>query len=146
MPAIDTLYDEAVKLLAKRNYSAPEISRLLAKQSDDADQIQGTVDALIAENYLNDARIAEYLAEKAVGKGQGPGRIRQLLRLRTLETDLVENTVNSLDADWFKMAQTIRDKMFEGSGPLDQKQKGKLVRKLQCQGFSMDVVREIVEG
>ena len=103
-------------------------------------------DARIAENYLNDARMAEYLAEKGVRKGHGSGRIHQTLKQRGLEADLVENAVNSLDADWFEMAQAIRDKMFKEAGPLDQKQKSKLIRKLQYQGHSMDAIREVVEG
>ncbi|ABN63939.1 regulatory protein RecX [Shewanella baltica] len=74
------LYDHAVSLLAKRDYSSGELSRTLLRMTENSECVDSALQRLIVSGYLDDERLVIHLVDKHIRKKHGPTRIRQEVR------------------------------------------------------------------
>ena len=137
----DTLYEEAVSLLAKRDYASGEIRRVLSRQADEA-CVEQVMTQLLSHHYLDDSRLIEREIEKRMNKRYGPSRIKQELRQKGLDPLLIEQALEDKDVDWFEVCQQAKEKKFGETLPQDSKEKAKMVRYLQYRGHSMPAIME----
>jgi len=140
------LYDQAVTLLAKRDYASGEIKRYLKRYSSDEDSINSVMDRLISHHYLDDSRLIEKEIKKQLAKRHGPSRIKQELRQKGLELLAIEQALEDLDVDWFELAEELRIKKFGDELPTDPKEKAKQIRYLQYRGHTMGIIMELLSN
>ena len=140
------LYDQAVMLLAKRDYASGEIKRCLKRYSSDEDSINSVMDRLISHHYLDDSRLIEKEIKKQLAKRHGPSRIKQELRQKGLELLAIEQALEDLDVDWFELAEELRIKKFGDELPTDPKEKAKQIRYLQYRGHTMGIIMELLSN
>ena len=141
------LYEHAVTLLAKRDYSSGEIYRHLKRNSPDEETIIETVmERLISHHYLDDSRLIEKEMVRQLNKKHGLIRIKQELKQKELDSLLIEQALEDLDVDWFELAEELRTKKFGNTLPNDAKEKAKQVRYLQYRGHSIGIIMELLSN
>jgi regulatory protein len=136
------LYDHAVSLLAKRDYSSGELTRTLVKMTENSECVDSALQRLIGCGYLDDERLVIHLVDKHIRKKHGPTRIRQEVRQKGFSQELVEQTLEKAGVDWYAMARELKVSKFGEERASDAKEKNKQVRYLQYKGFSMDMIFE----
>jgi len=136
------LYDHAVSLLAKRDYSSGELSRTLLRMTENSECVDSALQRLIVSGYLDDERLVIHLVDKHIRKKHGPTRIRQEVRQKGFSPELVEQTLEKAGVDWYAMARELKVSKFGEERASDAKEKNKQVRYLQYKGFSMDMIFE----
>ena len=137
------LYDFAVGLLAKRDYSSGEMRRYLSRQ-DDEDAVESVMGRLLSHHYLDDTRLAEKEISKQLAKLHGLSRIKQELRRKGLDPLVVEQALEDTDVDWFELCLKAKEKKFGNKKPQEQNEKTKMIRYLQYRGHSLSVILECI--
>lgn len=140
------LYEQAVTLLAKRDYASGEIKRCLKRYSSDEDAIEAVMERLISHHYLDDSRLIEKEIRKQLAKRHGLSRIKQELKQKGLDSLAIEQALEDLDVDWFELAEELRTKKFGDELPEDAKEKAKQIRYLQYRGHSMAIIMELLSN
>ena len=136
------LYDHAVSLLAKRDYSSRELSRTLLRMTENSECVDSVLQRLIVSGYLDDERLVIHLIDKHIRKKHAPTRIKQEVRQKGFSSELVEQTLEKAEVDWYVMARELKVSKFGEERASDAKEKNKQVRYLQYKGFSMDMIFE----
>ncbi|MGD6739386.1 regulatory protein RecX (plasmid) [Photobacterium leiognathi subsp. mandapamensis] len=139
----DQLYDLAVGLLAKRDYSSGDIRRHLSKHGENT-LVEQVMDKLLSHHYLDDARLAEREISKQISKLHGLSRIKQELRQKGLDSLIIEQALEDIDVDWFELCLKAKEKKFGDRLAADHAEKAKMVRYLQYRGHSMSAILECI--
>ncbi|ANS88156.1 regulatory protein RecX (plasmid) [Vibrio scophthalmi] len=134
------LYDFAVGLLAKRDYSSGEMRRRLAEQSDDETMIELVMERLLSFHYLDDYRLAEKEIEKHLHQYHGLLRIKQVLRSKGLDSLTIEQALEDTDVDWVELCLELIVKQFGEARPRDKNEKAKMTRYQQHSGHTLPVI------
>lgn len=144
------LYQYALFLLSRRDYGKAELfarmkRRMYEKNEGIIDEqlIEGVLDKLSEQHFLDDDRVVSLLLHGYARKGYGPLRIKQEMRQKGFAETLVEHHFAELDVDWFEKAAEVRSKKFGDEIPTDFKEKGKQIRYLQYRGFFGDMIFEL---
>ena len=129
---------QAMNLLSRREHLRQELVLKLGKRfgAEAEAEIGAVLDDLAAENLLSDQRFTESYIRQRVGKGYGPDRIRQELRQKGVDPELLELALDEADVDWVERAAEVRLKKFGSSPPSDFKEKARQLRFLNYRGFS----------
>jgi len=136
------LYDYAISLLAKKNYSSGDMHRQLARLTEKMDDVDHVLRRLTDNRYLNDVQLISCLFDKHIKKFHGPTRIKQELRQKGFPSVLIEQEIGQSDVDWCALAKEARVRKFGEVLPADPKDKNKQIRHLQYKGFAMDMIFE----
>ena len=136
------LYDYAVSLLAKKNYSSGDMHRQLARLTEKMDGVELVLHRLTDNYYLNDPQLIAYLFDKHIKRLHGPTRIKQEIRQKGFPPGLIEQEIEKSDVDWYELAKEARVRKFGEALPDDPKEKNKQIRHLQYKGFTMDMIFE----
>jgi regulatory protein len=132
----------AFALLTRRDYSQAELSAKLNQYAIDADEVAKLVAELAQQNYQSDQRVAELTLASQIRKGKGLQRIKQTLKAKHLDAELISHELQ--EVDWLEQAYQLKIKKFGTSVEKDQKLKAKQVRFLQYRGFDMDVILKAI--
>ena len=136
----------AVGLLARRDYSRHQIKSKLAQKGFIDSEIEAVLTRCESQGYLDDARFAALLLRSHIAKGHGQSKIRQSMAQKGLTKEVIQETLNASDCDWFELAKQKAGKKYAASGPIDdQKERAKRVRYLLSQGFAFDQVAYALE-
>lgn len=141
---VDALYEHAVTLLARKDYSNGEMRRALHAMTDDGMNVEVVLQRLREYGYLNDRRIAENMLSRFLRKQYGPVRIRLELQQRGIARQVTESVISGCDTDWFQVAAESRIKKFGVDLPSEPKEKARQMRFLQSRGFSMEMIIEAI--
>ncbi|MGL5147434.1 MAG: regulatory protein RecX, partial [Plesiomonas shigelloides] len=128
--------NSAMAMLARRDYGRAELkAKLLAKgvEALDADM---ALDACEARGYLCEHRYGATLVRVAVAKGHGLARVRQAMRAKGLEPDMIDQSLQGAGVDWYAQARVKALKKFGATKPVDAKDRAKRIRYLLGQGFN----------
>lgn len=136
------LYDYAVSLLAKKNYSSGDMHRQLARVTEKMDDVEHVLRRLTDNHYLNDIQSINYLIDKQIKKFHGPTRIKQELRQKGFPPALIEQEIEQSGVDWYELAKEARVRKFGDALPTEPKEKNKQIRHLQYKGYTMDTIFE----
>lgn len=162
-----SLKARALRLLSQREHSRAELQRkLLARASaqvraehvDDplgedaalvsADRLQaevtGALDDLEAHGLLSDARTADALL-LAKSPRCGSRRLRQLLQAKSLDPNLVTDTLARAKETEFERAQTLWQRRF-GQPPADLRERARQQRFLAGRGFESSVIERVLKA
>jgi len=136
------LYDYAISLLAKKDYSSGDMTRLLTRLTENHAAADAVMNRLMANSYLDDVRLINYLINKHIKKAHGPTRIRQEIRQKGFPQELIEQALSRVEVDWYALARELKVRKFGEDLPAEYQEKNKQIRYLQYRGFSMDMISE----
>ena len=99
------------------------------------------IEELSTQGLQSDDRFTEVFVHNRIEKGCGPVRIIQELRKRSISDDLINQYINSHEAEWGQRACQVREKRFGQKLPSGFKDKAKQSRFLQYRGFTNEQLR-----
>ncbi|MGQ7246660.1 regulatory protein RecX [Halomonas sp. V046] len=139
--------EDAVRLLARREYSRQELSQRLATKGHAADVIVDTLARLADLDLQSDERFAESFVRSRLTRGQGPVKILADLGGRGIErrlaSDALADVAREEGVDWCELARKVLERRF-GAGdatPLAPRERARRERFLAGRGFEFDQVR-----
>lgn len=132
----------AFALLTRRDYSKADLEAKLNQYAINPEEVANLVDELAQQNYQSDQRVAELTLASQLRKGKGLQRIKQALKAKQLDTELITEELS--EVDWLDQAYQLKIKKFGMEVEMDPKLKAKQIRFLQYRGFDMDVIMKAV--
>ncbi|WP_210725871.1 regulatory protein RecX [Modicisalibacter radicis] len=132
--------DDAIRLLARREYSRAELAGRLAARHHDAESVQQTLDALEAEGLQSDARFAESFVRSRLARGQGPMKVRAGLNERGIDRELARTALDEAGTDWPALACEVLAKRFDGPGATPR-ERARRERFLAGRGFDFEQMK-----
>ncbi|MCG7601444.1 recombination regulator RecX [Halomonas sp. McH1-25] len=136
--------DDAIRLLARREYARAELERRLGAKGHALDDIERALDALAAEGLQSDERFAEIFVRSRIARGQGPIKIRAELGERGIAAEQARQAFDEAQAreavDWCALACETLAKRFTGPGE-GPRERARRERFLAGRGFDFDQVR-----
>ena len=138
-----TLKQRAVAYLARREHSRAELAKKLAAYGEQ-EEIDRVLNSLQEAKLLSDQRFAAAFVRSRAERF-GAGRLRQELRQRGVEDNLVEQELAAGDMPGeIERARVVWQKKFDGQ-PADAREWAKQARFLQGRGFSGEVIRRVLK-
>ncbi|MFW6346385.1 MAG: regulatory protein RecX [Halomonas sp.] len=132
--------DDAIRLLARREYARAELAERLAAKGHATAEVDACLDALAEAGLQSDARFAESFLRSRIARGQGPIKIRLELERRGIERALVARAFAEQEADWFALAAETLARRFSGPGD-SPRERARRERFLAGRGFDFEQVR-----
>ncbi|NNP74619.1 RecX family transcriptional regulator [Acinetobacter sp. Ac_3412] len=132
----------AFALLTRRDYSKAELISKLNLYAINPDEVANLVEELAQQNYQSDQRVAELTLASQIRKGKGLQRIKQALKAKQLDAELITEELQ--EVDWLDQAYQLKVKKFGEEVSTDPKIKAKQVRFLQYRGFDMGVIMKAI--
>ena len=139
-----TLRQQALRALARREYSRAELAGKLARVPDEPGALDALLDEFEASGWLSDERYAGMAARSRQGRFSRR-HIVEGLKAKGVEVETARSAVDALAQDDYATALALWRRRF-GTPPADQKQKARQVRFLQSRGFSLSIALKIVKG
>jgi len=136
---------QALKYLARREYSIQELSRKLRKKGYTQLQCDRVIDDLVSQKLVSDRRYAEAFVHAKVRKGLGPVRIRHALDEAGIDRELVDEVMNDVDIDWSEELRRQLVKKYGDTSPGTYKEWVKRARFLNGRGFSSEQIQAVLE-
>ncbi|HEC60516.1 MAG TPA: regulatory protein RecX [Methylophaga sp.] len=130
-----------MNLLARREHSVAELVKKLSADFE-YDDIIIAISKLTERNLQSDERFAENYLRYRSQRGFGFQKIRQELKERGVNAELISETLAESDIDWFALAADARCKRFGEQQPEDFKERAKQQRFLQYRGFTHEQITE----
>ena len=134
----------ALRLLAPREHSRFELERKLADRDHPVDLIALVLDDLAAAGLQSDERFAETYVRSALGRGQGPLKIRAGLRQRGVDDALASSHLGLADDEWQDLAAEVVRKRFGQAPPADRAEWARQARFLAGRGFTSAVAVRVL--
>jgi len=134
--------DDAIRLLARREYSRAELAGRLAAKHHDAERVQQALDALEVDGLQSDARFAESFVRSRLARGQGPMKVRAGLNERGVDRELARTALDAAQAetDWQALACEVLAKRFDGPGTTPR-ERARRERFLAGRGFDFEQMK-----
>ncbi|MFN8577898.1 MAG: regulatory protein RecX [Candidatus Sericytochromatia bacterium] len=143
---IEDVFNYGIWLLSKKDYTINDLKEKLNNKTDNSEWINESLERLINSNYLNDKRFVEnYLKDSYEYKQHGINKVKQELKQKGIDKELIENTILELEYDYFDLAYQCLSRKIRDSDLTDRKEKDRLTRFLLSRGFSFDMIRYAFE-
>jgi regulatory protein len=147
-PASSLPRDDAIRLLARREYTRAELAERLAARGHDSGEIAECLAILAEQGLQSDARFAESFLRSRIARHQGPLKIRGELARRGIERDLVQSTFAAVErageVDWFALAAETLARRFAGPGDTPR-ERARRERFLAGRGFDSEQLRHALD-
>jgi regulatory protein len=146
------LYDYAVKALGRHMRTEVGLRRLMQTRVEPGEHGEAIINSVIARlkehGYLNDAAFAEtYARLRQENEKLGSRRVRQDLKLKGVQADLAEETLEARYATTDEEAlarQHLERKRIKK--PTNEKETARVMRRLVTAGFSTSVIYKILRN
>lgn len=138
-------WNQALRLLARRDHSIQELRQKLHKKGVESEWIDPVLERLLEEDWLNELRFAESFTRSRVARGLGPYRIRRELQERGVSEGDIEKAMTPFEDGWFDLATEVKERKFGTAREKDFRERAKQQRFLQYRGFSHEQIRAAVE-
>jgi regulatory protein len=145
-PGVDAIRHQALRLLAGREHSQVELERKLLARGYAAADLTGVLDALAKTGLLSDVRMAEAYVAGRLRKGFGPLRLRQELRERGLDNDLIDPCLDLSPSDWLEQMARVAAKKFGPGQATERKELARRARFLEYRGFPPELIGRFLRG
>lgn len=134
--------DDAIRLLARREYARAELRERLAAKGHAPEAVEACLDELSEQGLQSDARFAESFLRSRVARGQGPVRIRAELSRRGVDDATARGAFDEAggEVDWFELAAATLARRFSGPGK-EPRERARRERFLAGRGFDFDQLR-----
>ena len=129
-------------MLARREYSRPELARKLAPFAENPEDIPGLLDDFERRGWLSEGRVVEQvLASRR--RRFGAQRIAHELREKGLSEAAIAGAQLQLRESELETARAVWMKKF-GVEPANARDRARQMRFLQGRGFSLDTIRRLL--
>lgn len=132
----------AFALLTRRDYSQAELIAKLNLYAINPEEVEKLVEELAQNNYQSDQRVAELTLASQLRKGKGLQRIKQALKAKQLNAELITEELQ--EVDWLDQAYQLKLKKFGEEVATDPKIKARQIRFLQYRGFDISVIMKAI--
>ena len=132
----------AFALLTRRDYSKADLEAKLNQYAINPEEVANLVDELAQQNYQSDQRVAELTLASQLRKGKGLQRIKQALKAKQLDAELITEELS--EVDWLDQAYQLKIKKFGMKVETDPKLKARQIRFLQYRGFDMGIIMKAI--
>ena len=129
---------KTMKLLARRDHSVYELT-LKLKPFYSGREIDTVIARCLQENWLDDARFAQYYIRTRSNSGYGPRRIALELQQKGVAGEIIRQALQEAAVDW----QALLLRLLERRMPLPEEpaERIKLQNMLLRRGFSSDLIQ-----
>lgn len=132
--------------LSKRDHSIYELKTKMKKKTDNDEWIEQAIEKLIELRYLDDQRyVNNFLQNSNEFKKHGPMRIKQELRLKGIDKELIFSSMAESEFDYFESALEYLNKKYSYKIE-DRKEKDRITRFFISRGFSFDMIKYAFEA
>ena len=141
-------YVDALKLLARRELSEAQVRERLARRGHASDAIDDAVARLREERAIDDARVAETIARREMGRRRGRNRVQLQVERAGIRKDVARRTVdNVFDSieDEALLEASLAKRLRGRDAIADDRELKRLYRYLIAQGFDHDRVVRALE-
>lgn len=139
-----SLKGRALKLLAAREHSRPELERKLAPHEEAPGELAQALDELQAKGFISEQRVVESVLHRRASR-LGANRVKQELQAKGVGADAVAEAVEQLRATEVERARAVWRKKF-GEPATDAAGRAKQMRFLASRGFGAEAIRRVVAG
>ncbi len=136
---------QALKYLARREYSVLELSRKLRKKGFPGPVCERVIEALTEQKLVSDRRYAEAYMHVRVRKGFGPVRIRLALEDAGVDKSIIDDVMGTAEVEWTEQLRVQLHKKYGESMPVTYKEWVKRARYLNDRGFSSEMIQSVLE-
>jgi regulatory protein len=147
-----TPYNYALNLLAARPYSTQSLRRKLVQKEYSPDEVSSTIDRLLDNGLLNDARYAEqYARSKILTTGASKRRLQQDLYRKGIKGDTATTAIATVleteEIDPAKVIEKVAEKKLAQLGNLDPLViRRRLFAFLARRGYDLDEIKRVVSA
>lgn len=139
-----SLKGRALKLLAAREHSRPELERKLAPHEEAPGELAQALDDLQAKGFISEQRVVESVLHRRASR-LGASRVKQELQAKGVGAEAVAEAVEQLRATEVERARAVWRKKF-GEPATDAAGRAKQMRFLASRGFGAEAIRRVVAG
>ena len=139
-----SLKGRALKLLAAREHSRPELERKLAAHEQAPGELAQALDELQAKGFISEQRVVESVLHRRASR-LGASRVKQELQAKGVGAEAVAEAVDQLRATEVERARAVWRKKF-GEPATDASGRAKQMRFLASRGFGAEAIRRVVAG
>jgi regulatory protein len=139
-----SLKGRALRLLAQREHSRPELISKLKRHVQEGDDLPAVLDELEAKGFIDESRVAESLVHRRAPR-LGTQRVLQEMRSKGVGEDTIRAATQQLRETEPARALAVWQSKF-GTLAETPEQRMKQMRFLAARGFSAEVVRRVVRG
>ena len=139
-----SLKGRALRLLAQREHSRPELEKKLAVHEEETGQLALVLDDLQAKDFISEARVIDSVINRRQAK-MGSARIKQELLGKGLGKEAVLDAMAGLKATELDRARELWRRKFDGPAG-DAAGRAKQMRFLASRGFGGDVIGRVLRG
>jgi regulatory protein len=137
--------DHGYRHLGKRDRTQAELRRHLAARDVDETSIDGAIEALVRQGYLDDARYARMFAEdRRALDDWGPERIERRLLELGVATELVSDALSARDAAGELHAAVALLRRRFGAPPDSDRERDRALRMLSRKGYDLELAYDAV--
>lgn len=139
-----SLKGRALKLLAAREHSRPELERKLAAHEQAPGELAQALDELQAKGFISEQRVVESVLHRRASR-LGASRVKQELQAKGVGAEAVAEAVDQLRTTEVERARAVWRKKF-GEPATDAAGRAKQMRFLASRGFGAEAIRRVVAG
>jgi regulatory protein len=133
-----SLRAQAVRLLARREYSRAELEARLVATGAARGDVATALDELVALGYVSNERYARAVAEQKSGR-HSRRSIASELKAKGVDAEDINVALASTGIDDASALEALWQRRF-GRLPADNREKARQVRFLQARGFSLSAI------
>ncbi|MFT3718735.1 recombination regulator RecX [Pseudorhodoferax sp.] len=141
--AAPSLKGRALRLLARREHSRPELERRLAPHAESPEALAGALDELQARGFISEARVVDAVLHQRAAQ-YGALRLRQELQHKGVAPDAIAAAVAGLAGSEFERALALWRRRFRPAA--DTRERARQGRFLLARGFSAEVVGRVLKA
>jgi regulatory protein len=144
-----TAYNYALNLLAARPYATRALTRKLVQKEYSAAEVTETVDRLLANGLLDDARYAEqYARSKLLSSGTSKRRLQQDLYRKGIKgevaTQAISNVIEQEEVDPAALIERVAKRKLAQLGGLEPVVlRRRLFAFLARRGYDLDEIKRV---
>lgn len=136
----------ALASLSMREHSIKELTDKLTRKGYEQQSITTVIQECIESNYLNNQRFAEIYWRSRSSKGFGPNKIRMELKIKGIDSHIIQQSSIQDDLDFYKVIQTVYQKKYKGLQISNFKDKLKRQNYLYQRGFDRELIELVVDS
>lgn len=148
-PDLETAYETAIRLLARRPHTQKELTQKLRLRGCPDPILSEVLSRLIDKGYIDDAAACETYCQELIRKGFGPRVIRQRLASRGIDAGLIRSALTTyylfeVVRENAKTAAIRKKRQLENRCLNENELRMRLMRFLTQRGFGPDIIHEVM--
>ena len=133
---------QALKCLARREYTRTELHARLAGENVDAGELDAVLDDFVHRGWISESRVVEQVTHARRAR-YGSRRILQELEGKGVSGERIAEAREALKAGDLDAARAVWRRKFRAP-PQDANERARQVRFLQSRGFPLDLAMRVV--